>query len=198
MVRFSFQFNLIFSYVHVKGQYYSSRVVWVTGRQMRLRSIWGRMQPLLRLHSEMTVVQIPSRVPFKHHMLCRVTHTGKEISVVSNICLVPISLITTCYFWFLDNNFELILPFLSNRPFWVSWKDGFVALGLGADAYVNPMLNQSDPYGVRDFISIHLANWNSAFPVEWQISKSSGTKKTSKKSTNVYFISLFLYFLLCF
>ena len=63
----------------------------------------------------------------------------------------------------------------------MSWKDGFVALGLGADAYVNPMFNQSDPYGVRDFISIHLANWNSAFPVEWQISKSSGTMKTSNK-----------------
>ena len=166
---------------------------------MQLRSIWGRMQPLLRLHSEMTVVQIPSRVPFKHHMLCRVTHTGKEISVVSNIFLVSISLIT-CHFWFFDNNFELILPFLSNRPFWVSWKDGFVALGLGADAYVNPMLNQSDPYGVRDFISIHLANWNSAFPVEWQISKSSGTMKASKKKTlqKSTLISLFFYLLLCF
>ena len=65
-----------------------------------------------------------------------------------------------------------------------------------------PMLNQSDPYGVRDFISIHLANWNSAFPVEWQISKSSGTKETSKKKyknplLSVYFSTFFFVFRKC-
>ena len=67
--------------------------------------------------------------------------------------------------------YELGMTFY--RKFWMSWNDGFLVVGYG-DPYNNVFMNVTDPYGLRDFVSLHLANWDQMYPVEWEFSRSTG------------------------
>ena len=55
----------------------------------------------------------------------------------------------------------------------MSWNDGYLAVGHG-DPYSDVLLNVTDPYGIRDFVSLHLANWDSMYPVDWEFSRATG------------------------
>ncbi len=59
---------------------------------------------------------------------------------------------------------------------WLSWAGGRVVVGTGAVVSGPVLLNVSDPYGPRSFVSLHLGNADFSVPVEWEFARSTGTE----------------------
>ena len=71
----------------------------------------------------------------------------------------------------------IILCILSNRKMWVTWNDGTITLGRKT-VNANHIASVTDPYGARQYTSLHLSALDSQSPVYWEFDIDAGTHLT--------------------
>ena len=62
---------------------------------------------------------------------------------------------------------------LLRRKMWVTWNDGTITLGRKT-INANHIASVIDPYGARQYTSLHISALDSNFPVQWEFDIDAG------------------------